>query len=201
MACDWTEAMVFVTLTYPWLERPMDGAVARSHLRRFSSRWQRRFGGSVVGLWKREFTRRGALHYHLWLVRPDLPLDELREWVAAAWAGSVKAQDFRHLRAGTTVRAWENPSPAGYMAAYCRKGSSKEYQHELPSGFERPGRWWGLWGIAPDWRQEEVQREEFYALRRRFRKLLRSRGRRFRSRGDGGMWVASSVGSGEGLMR
>lgn len=216
LACEWPADLVHVTLTYPAAERPMDGRVSAGHLRAFRDRWRRRFGADPVGLWKREFQANGSVHYHLWLIRPGSPsvdLDslpagvatrhgpggatslavsdrDLRAWVAEAWAGVVKAKSQAHRKAGTKVAPWEG-SPGAYIAAYTVSKSAKEYQHKLPAGFVHPGRWWGLWGIAPRWEEVEITREEFFAIRRRMVRLLKSRGIQYKRRGVNGMWVSS----------
>ena len=216
LACEWPADLVHVTLTYPAAERPMDGRVSAGHLLAFRHRWRRRFGADPVGLWKREFQANGSVHYHLWLVRPGLPFDDpgslslgvatwqtpegsslavstsdLRAWVAEAWAGVVKAKSLAHRKAGTKVAPWEG-SPGAYIAAYTVSKSAKEYQHKLPAGFVHPGRWWGLWGIAPRWEEIEITREEFFAIRRRMVRLLKSRGIKYKRRGVNGMWVSSA---------
>jgi len=216
LACEWPADLVHVTLTYPAAERPTDGRVSAGHLRAFRDRWRRRFDCDPVGLWKREFQANGSVHYHLWLVRPGSCADDpgslppgvatrqspkgsslavsdrdLRAWVAEAWAGVVKAKSPAHRKAGTKVAPWEG-SPGAYIAAYTVSKSAKEYQNTLPGGFVHPGRWWGLWGIAPHWVEVEVTREEFFAMRRRMVSLLKSRGIRYKRRGVSGMWVSSA---------
>lgn len=92
---------VMVTLTYPgeWESWCPSREVARRHQTAFLKRYQRRWGFRPAGLWKREFQRRGAPHWH-WLLpmpRKDgagevVTLAGFRAWVAAAWASIVRAR-------------------------------------------------------------------------------------------------------------
>jgi len=173
-AVDWDAVgpLVMVTLTYR--QPPTDGREVKRHMRAFRERWKRRFGGPV-GVWKLEFQRRGAAHIHLWLQRPEVGLDELRQWVSEAWWEIVGTGDDVHRQAGTSVNSWCG-SPVRYVRKYMAKGS-KEYQHEVPEWFESVGRWWGLWGVRPQWRQVDISVESFYRIRRILRGLLRARAR------------------------
>jgi len=66
------EAPVMTTLTYPdqWLRVAPTGAAAKKHLDMYWKRFERAWG-PVIALWKMEFQRRGAVHFHLWHPRPD----------------------------------------------------------------------------------------------------------------------------------
>jgi len=60
------------TLTYPadWLTVAPDGKTAKKHLEMFFKRFERAWGVDWVGVWKFEFQRRGAPHFHLLSVPP-----------------------------------------------------------------------------------------------------------------------------------
>ena len=118
-----------------------------------------------------------------------MALRDLRSFCSVAWAGVVRSSHPKHVKAGTKVKPWTG-SPASYIAAYVLKKGPKEYQHRLPEGFERPGRWWGLWGMSPQWTEVELDPSEFFRMRRRFRRLSRSRGVKLRVRGRSGAWIA-----------
>lgn len=62
-----------VTLTYPgdWLAVAPDSATCHGHLLALRRRFERRFGRPLLCIWKREFQRRGAPHYHLFVVAPE----------------------------------------------------------------------------------------------------------------------------------
>lgn len=176
--------LVFVTLTYH--VAPEDGRQAKGALRAFAERWRRRFG-ELRGVWKMEFQARGAVHFHLWLARPVEEIGSLRQWVAESWC-AVSGGDEAQLQAGTSVEEWEG-SPARYMAAYVRK-CAKEYQHKVPEGYRNVGRWWGMWGVKPEWKEVEVKEDVFWRARRVLAKIRRARGSWCVVRGRySGMWV------------
>jgi hypothetical protein len=189
---------VFVTLTYPG-EFPSNGRQVKSHLTTFRKRWERRYG-SVEGVWKMEFQRRGAPHFHLALTIPDkvglritadghledfssrADVSEVRSWVANAWFGIVASGDDRHLLAGTQVDKLAD-EPAAYFAGYAGSTrGSKEYQHEVPEGYADCGRFWGVWTMAPQWQAELVTHREYVELRRTMWGLQRARSNRCRRR-------------------
>lgn len=63
---------VMVTLTYPsdWATVAPDGATVKRHLDQFWKRLERAFGGPVRVVWKLEFQRRGAPHFHILMTVP-----------------------------------------------------------------------------------------------------------------------------------
>ena len=72
---------------------PRSGRVVKEHLWAFKKRWFRRWGAYPVGVWKLEFQRRGAPHFHLYVGRPaEVParefLQEMRNaiLIAQRWA-------------------------------------------------------------------------------------------------------------------
>lgn len=71
-----------ITLTYPgdWEVVAPDGEAVKMHLRALFKRFARAWGRDWVGIWKMEFQRRGAPHFHLLMGVPG--------WVARAgeWA-------------------------------------------------------------------------------------------------------------------
>ena len=174
-ACDWLvlgPSNLFVTLTYP-VGFPAT-AVAKSHLRRFRLAWFRRFG-SAVGMWKLEYQRRGAPHFHLALAC-SVPVVEVRSWVAATWYEIVASGDLRHLAAGTECDLLSG-SPAAYFAGYVGRYGSKEYQHVVPPD-DSPGRFWGVWGLPSDWSGWELSARAFFQIRRALASYGRSRSSR-----------------------
>jgi len=67
-----------VSLTYPgdWREWAPSGREIRRHIERFKSRWYRRWGEPIRGVWVREFQERGAPHWHLYVGLPEAVSDE-----------------------------------------------------------------------------------------------------------------------------
>ena len=169
------EPAYFVTLTYPACF-PLDGRRVKRDLDTFRKAWARRWG-SLRAVWKLEFQSRGAPHFHLALAGPQgVELDELRAWVSSSWFRVVGSGDPKHLAAGTQVEPLHD-NPAAYFAGYV--GSSrgaKEYQHRVPEGFESVGRFWGAWGLRPEWREGSLTSAEFVALRRLLRASARASG-------------------------
>jgi hypothetical protein len=124
---------VFVTLTYPkeYSENYQDW---KRDLDTFGKRFMRRFPKGAY-IWKLEFQKRGAPHYHLlvWGVK----YADLLEWVSSNWFHTVGSNDQKHLLAGTRVEKIR--SYKGVMA-YASKYMTKE---ENKAGV---GRFWGVIG-------------------------------------------------------
>lgn len=180
--------LLWIGLTYG-AEGVESGERCKADLRAFKQRWVRRWG-NIRGFWKLEFQRRGVPHYHLLVVKPkgfDL-LECHRMW------NEVVGGDSEHLIRGCHVVEWEGDSPAGYVAGY-GSAASKEYQHQVPEGWWS-GRWWGVWGLKPEWQEIGISERQFYRVRRVMRGLTRSRlrasGKRLNRR-KGFRWQGSWV--------
>ena len=61
-----------VTLTYPgdWEAVAGDGEQVKRHFQTFLKRFERAWGEQIVGVWKLEFQRRGAAHFHILMCPP-----------------------------------------------------------------------------------------------------------------------------------
>lgn len=206
-AIEWSsilrDQLYHVDLTYP-AELFPDGRKVKRDLKAFTRRLDRLFGRCYGLIWKIEFQRRGYPEVNAvlrvtevpaaWRKRyPDLSLGDraflvlLREWVARAWYEVVGSGLDKHLRAGTEVSRpkTDNPRTLGlYLAKYLSKSgrSSKEYQHELPAGYEL-GRWWGFVHrelFPVHWESVEVPIERYHDVRRVLRRYLMRPGRRYR---------------------
>jgi len=131
----------FFTLTYAdsWGKNPL---VWKQHLENFFYRVQYRFP-SVGFVWRLEFQKRGAPHFHIICNIGDrkIAVSEMRVLVRKLWAGVIKkdeneADDVRGLfGSGSSVSA--------YVSKYCGKDDSQN--HHVPSG-----RCWGVWGSPPN---------------------------------------------------
>lgn len=139
-----------LTLTPPgsWLDRfptPESFKEARKALRR---RWERRYG-SWSAMWKLEFQRRGAPHFHVGIELPE-GADDLAEWCRVNWheivchpggarcPGRVFCEHRDHLAHGAQLDTTYSrrlrtgrSAVAGYFAKH-GVWSSKEYQHRRP---------------------------------------------------------------------
>jgi hypothetical protein len=218
--------LALVTLTYPgdWRAVVPDGPAMRRHLRAFAAACRRAFArflptvGGVrtwLGVWKREFQRRGAPHFHIAMPVPvglvfrrtpggapgSGEYVTARQFVASAWARIVGSQGDeleRHLVAGTAVDFSEGSrySDPKRLAVYFLKhsaptvGGSKEYQHVLPPGFAEPGRWWGVWGLRKVTATVEISEACLVEARRILRGWASRRsGVERRSSGEATWWV------------
>lgn len=174
----------FVTLTYPQ-EFPATGPATKAHLHAFERAVHRRYGDVPV-IWKLEFQRRGAPHYHLlvWNVMPG-PND--RAWLSATWYRIVNSGDERHLRAGTQ---WNPCYSWRQVIAYAAKYLGKV--QGIPDTFAQVGRIWGVWNkdrLEIQLVSEHIPRGSFHRVRRVLRRLLRKRYRRGSSRRWAGLTV------------
>lgn len=124
---------LFITLTYPSVF-PADINESKAHLEAFTKRLIRRYPRAAV-VWKLEYQKRGAPHYHLLVFNvPFIPF----AFVSSAWYDCVASGQPEHLAAGTRVeriRSWRGVlyyaskylGKTGYQPAACR-----------------PGRFWGI---------------------------------------------------------
>jgi hypothetical protein len=175
---EWTDAsgdLAMVTLTLPgdWQAVAPTGRDFKAAIERFRSRMTRA-GLDVRCLWKLEFQRRGAAHWHSLMRVPALVRGETFEsWLSRTWAACVGADDVdcrrcsgarcaceapdteyrRHLAAGTAVdysgQRFSDPRRiATYFLGHGSKHSDgKEYQHIVPSEWRADGAGPGrFWG-------------------------------------------------------
>ena len=215
-----------VTLTYPgdWLAVAPTNAVVQGHIKALRKRWNREWGtwmdesapedhrgwrqrarsNPFVGVWKREFQRRGAPHYHLLIVPPQHP--KFRGWLSETWAdivgaawcgretavlgllddgkeGIVCCERHRHIAGGTGVdfregaRATDPRRLAVYFAKHGAYGV-KEYQNEGPAAWLENGglgRFWGVWGLPSAAEAVDVDPAVAQAVARTLRRLERSK--------------------------
>jgi hypothetical protein len=136
------ERMTFITLTYPDKWDP-DGHEYKKHLRRFRARIERKFGKLRV-LWRLEFQKRGAPHYHLLLF--DAPWIN-KTWLSEAWYGSVGSGDPKHLEYGTNIKGIASQGENGKIIAYVAKYAAKQIDREAIPDDCWTGRYYGKWNI------------------------------------------------------
>lgn len=189
-----------VTLTYPgdWLTVAKDGPTVKRHLDLFARRYAKRFKQAFRFVWKQEYQRRGAPHFHLFTVRPAgvrlgcgkdavHALDGrccFRAWVGMVWADIVAAPDpeerARHQLAGTGVDEYEGAKctdPKRVAVYFAKHGllAGKEYQNNPPAEWVESGltvgRFWGYRGISPVEVPVEVAPSDALTVSRTLRKL------------------------------
>lgn len=158
---DPSSIVAMITLTYPaeWTSVAPTSASAKRHLSMLRKRFEREFARPFFALWKMEFQRRGAPHFHL--IAPIPKGNEFRTWLSKAWTEIVNHPDIserdKHLLAGTGVDKAKGilantPQKISY---YFSKHSSankglKEYQNTPPPEWIMAGsvgRFWGYWNL------------------------------------------------------
>jgi hypothetical protein len=166
-----------LTLTYParWQDVAPAGPVAKRHLSALRRRWARGYGSPLRAVWKLEFQRRGAPHFHLYAPVPtwapggwhplscdraDVHSHRFEEWLSWVWAdivgADVESGEFaRHLAAGTGVdfaaagRYRDHRRIGLYFLKHGTKtADDKEFQHVVPDLWRQPGSGPGrFWGF------------------------------------------------------
>lgn len=168
----------FITLTYPreWPESPTEW---KRHLANFFKRVARQWP-SYGAVWRLEFQRRGAPHFHALIYNlTGISPMEFRLWVRQAWYEVVNSGDERHLYAGTQADEVKSHAHAArYVSKYAAKVSDDECLPDTDG--ESIGRFWGVRG---ELRRDVIEvvticREDLVELKRTVRKWLRSRGAR-----------------------
>ncbi len=127
-----------VTLTYPAdCPAPEDHAVYKGHLHTFQI-YLRRKWPACSGIWKLEFQKRGAAHYHLMLYGlHGVELEVVRAWVRTTWYRLAHNGD-KHL--GMRATQVDPIKSVGGAVYYLIKYLSKDDQ-TMPGNFS--GRYWG----------------------------------------------------------
>ncbi|MGH8093981.1 MAG: rolling circle replication-associated protein [Chthoniobacterales bacterium] len=130
---------LFCTLTYP-SEWTWDVKLWKRHLKIFSQRFLRRWqhGGFV---WKLEFQKRGAPHFHpfVWGIS-NCDYREFMHWISDAWNEIAGDGDPNHLLAGTRIERLRHAKAAiRYVSGYASKTDQTR-----PG--EKVGRYWGVVG-------------------------------------------------------
>lgn len=178
---------VMVTLTLPnrWREVAPDAATASRKFDNFRRAWAQKWG-APSWIWKREFQRRGAPHWHLWLVPPSGDLREFQAWLSHTWTTCLQIEDpeeyVKSLAAGTNVSATEGMRARDpkRLAVYFLKeslgGEGKAYQNDPPADWgESTGRYWGVTGIRYALRTADLEPEVAVILWRVLRRIRASR--------------------------
>lgn len=162
---DWFKSCVMCTLTYGKDGGPVDGLLVRKDFDRWKRAVERKAVAlgveGLAGVWKKEFQRRGAPHFHVWLCfrgidvrgadRPEC-FWELMRFCDEEWHRIVGNACPDHAKHGFRVDIIKSPGgmPGRYFKAYLRKsGVKKNYQNRVPDGYVNVGRFWGLFGKFP----------------------------------------------------
>lgn len=151
---------VMVTLTLPgdWEKVTPDAKTAARKFDNFRRAWAHKWG-APAWIWKREFQRRGAPHWHLWLQPPTADYRAFVTWLSLAWTDALEIEDDEERRrsylVGTNVsqaegmKARDPKRLAIYFLKESLGGEGKAYQNRSPQSWagESVGRFWGFAGL------------------------------------------------------
>jgi len=201
---NWQQNLFFCTLTYHSV--PEDGRAVKRHLDNFRRELDRFLGkNNYFVIWKMEFQRREAVHYHLMLyvyrspwknvcIGSYLFLVKLRKWFSAEWHAVTKEATLEHLKAGTRVeRPRKKHAVISYLFKYAGYKGDKEYQHRLPENTSGWGRFWGIWhrvNLIVCWKTFRIFEIDFFVVRRILRGYVKNRVRYYGR--YHGLWVIVS---------
>lgn len=130
----------FVTLTY---HEYVDNFRAwKRDLDVFFKRMRRAFG-DVAAMWRLEFQRRGAPHFHIIVTSDVIEYEQLKSFVTRAWAEIAHNSSVHKGKFATNVRS-VNLVSRKHAFAYCAKYMSKT--EDKFEQVEETGRCWGTVG-------------------------------------------------------
>lgn len=196
-----TLAMVTLTLPANWEILCPDGASFKKLVEKFRRRWVRATGTAWRLLWKLEFQRRGAPHFHALMRVPVFVKGSIfTEWLSETWADAVGAsrdvdgldkhgretsEYLRNLGAGTRVdfsgKDFSDPRRISmyFLGHSAKTTDGKEYQHKVPEAWQEkgkgPGRFWGYSGLDKAVVEIDVTERQAALLDRQLRKIKRAR--------------------------
>lgn len=140
----------FVTLTYG-KTFPTSGEVCKNHLRRYRRMVENAFC-KIPAIWRLEFQKRGAPHFHiLYLDPPYIPV----RWLD--WFWDEASDRLVSERFGNSVDIKINSEPKGsdVVGKYVGKYIAKLPDNGEGEENEKWGRMWGRWNV------DEIQPETF----------------------------------------
>jgi hypothetical protein len=135
---------VMLTLTYPreWESWAPSAATVKAHLRAFTERWFRWFGYRPVMLWKLEFQRRGAPHFHILAALP-------RHYASSPWRSLRTSRVLPDVR---PAGSWSAPVPAPIVTLSDFRDWVADQWSEVvtgPAAVKRVCAEWRDMGMAP----------------------------------------------------
>jgi len=136
---------LLLTLTYPG-EYPGDWKTWKTHLDSFRRAMAHRRPDGFGAIWRMEYQRRGAPHFHILLsFHTAISVQGLKDWALCTWARIVGSGDSLHSRYGCDVRP-----------LFCRQGQEArllvylvKYLGKSDDGDRFGGRIWGGWYEVP----------------------------------------------------
>jgi len=125
---------VFLTLTY--VSNMVDSTRGKAHLRTFLERVRRKFPKSS-GVWRIEYQKRGAVHFHLILFNlPFWKADDIRD----AW-GEIIGEENPRIR---IELCHSRRKLTSYVSKYIAKVASESFVSLSNVPYPHAGRWWGV---------------------------------------------------------
>lgn len=175
-AIDWSSIekgrIAEITLTYH-NNYKKDGKEIKNHLNKLIRDLIYNYSNCVI-IWKMEYQKRGAPHFHLIMITEEsvelgdyLILkkgsfhyydrtnksylkegkDGLRSYIQMKW-NKITEEDTKNFNSGIEVEPVKNPTGLPhYLVKYVakeQKFNEKDYQHSLPEWIQNAGRWWGI---------------------------------------------------------
>ena len=162
-----------ITLTYH-VKFPLDGKEVKKHIHSLRKNIMDKYPDTIL-IWKLEFQRRGAPHFHLIMIAPcDIELGDYQYWnednqityydretkthhetgiagfrayIQTRW-NTITAESIEHFNSSIEVDHVRNPKGMPlYLAKYIAKEQKahSEYQHIVPEQYKDVGRFWGCY--------------------------------------------------------
>jgi hypothetical protein len=171
----------FLTLTYPGDWSTFDNWQDwKGHLAAFRKRLFRAYPDLIACIWKLEFQKRGAPHFHLVLLFDSAHTRlKVQRRCRSMWADILSADDGgNHGRHGAKLETMygEGSGLMAYLSKYMTKGDYIPEQY-AESG---TGRIWGVWGKLPSHYVARVSfhsRDDWFTFIRRVRSWGRCKSR------------------------
>jgi hypothetical protein len=139
------KTVTFCTLTYPG-EYPTDSRIYKAHLKEYRRRFEIWYG-KTPAVWRLEFQKRGAPHYHIMYL--DAPFIPIRDW-CELWHDVIHSNDPAHLINGVDVKLVTGGSESALVASYLAKYVAKVDDRLSDCMRVKIGRWWGKWNIKEE---------------------------------------------------
>jgi hypothetical protein len=145
-----------VTLTYHRAWGP-DPRAWHEHLHRFELELERDWAPfQPGGIWREEFQRRGAPHFHILLTFSRPPAyGQFKRWLSHTWNDIAEPGDAQHLAAGTNVERIRVDGQGGvlklvrYLAKYLGKRGQDSLLDPETGELCPTGRTWGTFLQLP----------------------------------------------------
>lgn len=139
------DGMTMVTLTYPE-DYPEDWKIYKKHLRAYRSHLDRTYGKLRI-VWRLEYQKRGAPHFHLLVLDPPfIPASE----ESKKWAKITRSGDLNHAKIGVDVSPVTEWGDRGLAAFYVAKYAGKSTGLVEEKDHGKTGRHWGYWNIEKE---------------------------------------------------